>query len=568
MSQDLLTQLAEYGTYCDERQGVVTSDDAIGAPVPILAPVEPERRGRKWLVGLAAAALVLVVLGGVALFAPFGGQSPPATEEPIPTTVEATPILPPGEGPRLTFIQAELPTDGELEDGVWFKGAMYALEESTTDLYRTTDGFTWQHVSGLPDVTGNIRRSMLQTDGEHLVNVVMPGDGGSSIGNGGGIVVSTSTNGVDWVSSTITLPIPSGSSRAVAFRLDENFWISDNFAVGPKGIVVAATIAVEFDGSGFADGLVDPDDGIHVDVLDLDLDRGVLVVAFLDEENDMEQIGELREIDLKAAGYLSAFSNLLDSMSADPDWASAVPGFIAQLSGEMSTGYASVSVGFAWFSPDGVTWERIDSTGPLDGGEFAAIVATGDGFVATASNPYKPGQLPPDLRYLTEGFDNSVAWQSADGTTWTAAADLTSRHGTNDSMLAEWRGEVIELVGWVQSINDDIQPTTLTQPQQALFDIPTRGMWLDVSDFGLIGTPSYGWWGPDATELLFSVDGTNWSRWEPTEFGIGGSHDSPGEHMGDAWVVGAGDDFVVLQHRLWNDETQSHKQTLWVGTIE
>jgi hypothetical protein len=484
------------------------------------------------------------------------------------TTIAAAPILPSGEGPKLSFVVAELPTDGQLGDGVWFKGALYALAESTTDLYRTTDGFTWEHVPGLPEVTGDIRRSMLQTDGERLVNVVMPGDGGSAVNNDEGILVNTSTNGVDWISSTIKVPVPDGSNMAGSFRLAETFWISDNFAVGPKGTVLTATISLEFEGEGFANGLVDADEGVHVDVVELDLDRGIMIVAFHDEENNMEQIGELREIDLKGAGFSNAFSNLLDAMAADPDWARAVPGFIAQLSSEGPAGYASASVGYAWFSPDGVTWERIDSTGPLDGGEFAAITASGDGFVATASNPYKPGQLPPDLQYLTEGFDNSVVWQSADGTTWTAAPNLTSRHGTDDSMLAEWRGELIELVGWVQSINDDMQPTTLTQPQQALFDIPTRGMWLDVSDFGLIGTPSYGWRGPDATELLFSVDGTNWSRWEPTEFGTGGSHDSPGEHMGDVWVVGVGDDFVVLQHRLWNDETQSHKQTLWVGTFE
>ncbi len=37
MSQDLLTQLAEYGTYCEERQGSVSADDILGNVVPLPA---------------------------------------------------------------------------------------------------------------------------------------------------------------------------------------------------------------------------------------------------------------------------------------------------------------------------------------------------------------------------------------------------------------------------------------------------------------------------------------------------------------------------------------------------
>jgi hypothetical protein len=292
-----------------------------------------------------------------------------------------------------------------------------------------------------------------------------------------------------------------------------------------------------------------------------------MIVAFLDEENGMEQIGDLREIDLTGAGFSSAFSNLLDAMATDPDWAPVLPGFIAQLTSEGSTGSASVSVGYGWFSQDGLTWARIDSTGPLDGGEFAAIIAGGDGFVATASNTYKPEYLPADLRHLAEGFGNTIVWESEDGTTWTEASGLTSTHGTNDMMLAEWRGDVVELVGWVYSIDEDMQPMTLAGPQQVLADIPTHGLWLDISEFGLTGTPSSGWWGPDATELLFSVDGTSWNRWEPVEFDIG-SDPSTGERRGSVRIVGIGQEFIVVEHEKWDDDVQVTIRTLWVGTIE
>jgi hypothetical protein len=89
--------------------------------------------------------------------------------------------------------------------------------------------------------------------------------------------------------------------------------------------------------------------------------------------------------------------------------------------------------------------------------------------------------------------------------------------------------------------------------------VPTRGLALDISDFGLIGTPLGG---SDATDILFSVDGTSWNRWEPTEFDLDYSDGSLG-----FWVVGAGDDFVVVQHQWWDGSSESPSYSLWVGMV-
>lgn len=540
---------------------------------------------RAWTVGIAAAAVTLILLGGVIWIVPFGAEAPPATEHSTTTTVEATPTteapiaigpapetattlatvptVPPGEGPMLSFVQTEAPTDGDLRGGEWFKGALYVLSEGEEQtLFRTTDGFTWELVPGLPSTT-NVRHSMLQSDGDRLVLVMMPRDGNS-------ILVNSSSNGREWISSSIETPAPDGSNMAGEFGWDEGFFYSDNFAVGAKGIIVTATLSLSFEGDGIANGLVAPDEGIHVEVVDLDLDRGVMIVKFLDETNDMEQIGDLREFDLNALGFSRAFSNLIDAMNADPNWKSQVDGFLAQLTSEMSTGSAFASVGYAWFSPDGTTWETVSRGGPVDGGEFSSVLATSDGFVATANSPYRPGELPLGMRYLADGFDSTIVWESDDGTTWTEAAGLTSRHGTQPSELVEWKGAIVEHVGvgMVRSASDDTEVWTLASPQEWVFpDVPTDGMLLSITDFGLFGSPSYGWWGPDAKELLFSVDGTVWNRWEPTEFEIGGRRDEGGEHLGNAWVAGVGDNFVVLQHRQWDEATNTPLNSLWVGTL-
>ena len=90
MSHDLLTQLAEYGTYCDERQGTVTADDVTDAVMPLPMPTQPTRPRHGWLIAAAAAALVLLVAGGLALLGSFDGDrftpinEPAANDDPQP----------------------------------------------------------------------------------------------------------------------------------------------------------------------------------------------------------------------------------------------------------------------------------------------------------------------------------------------------------------------------------------------------------------------------------------------------------------------------------------------------
>jgi hypothetical protein len=175
------------------------------------------------------------------------------------------------------------------------------------------------------------------------------------------------------------------------------------------------------------------------------------------------------------------------------------------------------------------------------------------------------------MRYLADGFDSTIVWESDDGTTWTKASGLISRHGDQPSKLVVWKGAIVEhvRVGTVRSASDDTDVSTLASPQESVFpDVPTDGMLLSITDFGLFGSPSYGWAGPDATELLFSTDGTVWNRWEPTEFEIGGPRDAGSERSGAAWVVGTGDDFVVMQRRGPDATSIDDSFSLWVGQVQ
>jgi hypothetical protein len=77
MSSGLLSQLDTYYAWIDERQNPIDPDEVaalIDSPVRGLAiPVTTDRR-HPWLIGVAAAAVVLVVLGGVAFLTRVAGS--------------------------------------------------------------------------------------------------------------------------------------------------------------------------------------------------------------------------------------------------------------------------------------------------------------------------------------------------------------------------------------------------------------------------------------------------------------------------------------------------------------
>lgn len=567
---DLGTQLRDY---LDATAPAVELEDIVAAPIgdANVRPIRARSTARPvqaWMSAAAAAIVILLLVGGMAWLLGSDEPEEPATTVPTTvtpttvapttvapttltptTTVAAAPVVPPGEGPKFSFIEAVPPSDGDLGgSGEWFDGSLFVLSDNPARLFRSSDGFTWASVPGFPGSSGDVQDNMLQADDDRLVNVVIPESGGP-------IRINVSTNGEDWLSSAIDVPMLGESNGVGEFRFaDESGASRSVLAVGPQGIVVATSMTLVVDAERSANSLLGADEGVHVELLDIDLDRGVMTVQHIDERSG-ERISEVREIDLNSTGFGRDFTDILKAMAADPDWAPAVDGIVSTFTSGFSRGYATAVVNYAWFSTDGVTWQRVEE-GPFDGtGKsigFSAIVATSDGFVATASRTvWEPAKS---------------VWESTIGTVWTEATDLIAGQGTGGeegryvSSLDRWNGELVELAtgGW------DTEVWTLTDPSQRLFsDIPTHDMTLVLSELGLIGaTNPSDFRGPGTIEVFLSVDGTSWSRWEPSEFG-------PGEAR--ARIVGVGDDFVVIQ--IDHDETPSdgsvnpESYSFWVGTL-
>ncbi|MGI9584842.1 MAG: hypothetical protein ACR2N7_04565 [Acidimicrobiia bacterium] len=566
MTTGLLEQLDGYFSDIDASQPVVTPervsehlDRVTNVPAPQSRPVRG--RPRVW-VAIAAAAIVATLVGVIPLLVSRSEQdTPPATvpstvptsvvsETPTTTTdttgattttLAAAPVVPPGEGPRLEFVQVESPDDQPFVEGVWFDGAVYAVSNdrrrgAEDALFRSSDGFTWEAAPGFPGSSGDIRGTMLEADDDRLVYVVIPESDGP-------IRINVSTNGDDWLSTTIDVPILGESNGVAELRFADPV-----LAVGPRGIVMAASMTLVVDAERFANTLVGVDDGVHVEVLDIDLDRGVMTVQHIAESNG-QQVGETREIDLNATSFGRDFTDILTAMAADPDWEPLIDRIVSTF----TSGFAEAVVHYAWFSPDGTSWQPFPTTGPLfDDIQFASVIATPTGFIATASR--------------TTWEPTKSVWESTSGTVWTESTDHTTGRGAAGgryaSSLGTWNGELVEIAemgeGYggpdLRAVGGGREVWTLSDPSQRLFsDIPTNGMNLVMNELGLIGaTDDTDWQGPATIEMLLSVDGTSWSRWEQPEFG-------PAVR---ASIVGVGDDFVVIQVR---DDLES--DSLWVGRL-
>jgi hypothetical protein len=241
VSTPIDVQLREYTEFFEDE---LLSVDYEGVVSEGLASV-PGRPVRGRLVAVATAVLVLLVVGGVALLAPTEVTTTTVRDEGEPaevteTTIASVPVPAPGEGPKLEFVQVQHPESIQgLDGGYWFNGALYAyagfswVPPEEIELYRSVDGSTWEVVPEFdpPDRWG----PETKTDGERLVNVAAAESHGNCFGTDpsgtdASIWINTSTDGVEWTSSEIPLPLLATSGNTGCFNSYES-----DFAVGPTG---------------------------------------------------------------------------------------------------------------------------------------------------------------------------------------------------------------------------------------------------------------------------------------------------------------------------------------------
>jgi hypothetical protein len=95
MSNDLYTQLSEYGSQTREAREPVSATDVANRvdQVQVIAAVQAPNGRRGWHVAVAAAAGTLLIVGSVTWLAPFGGSAPSADEPTVTTIFDETTLL-------------------------------------------------------------------------------------------------------------------------------------------------------------------------------------------------------------------------------------------------------------------------------------------------------------------------------------------------------------------------------------------------------------------------------------------------------------------------------------------
>ncbi|MGI9585824.1 MAG: hypothetical protein ACR2N7_09575 [Acidimicrobiia bacterium] len=309
-------QLREYALYADETLPWVDPKDVMQAAAPIEPTrdeTEPQRRSNVFVV-FAAAAAVLILIGGFAWLFQLGGGTPPVDEQPIDTTVPeppppevdanpsptttvaststtlvATTPAPAGEGPGLALVASEVP---EFRDGVWFSEALFGIAED--GLIRWDGGPDWEILPPPPDANDFAGPGLVVGGGLlAFVGIDEAAEGNPCARPGSTIKVAISSDGIDWTTSSIELPISDSSATFGCHFVAVD--TRHGVAIGPQGIIVTALIQGEISAESIFEaeyGL-----GLEPETLEMSIGNGFLIVTTAS--------GDVYEIDLAATGHLN-----------------------------------------------------------------------------------------------------------------------------------------------------------------------------------------------------------------------------------------------------------------------
>jgi hypothetical protein len=439
MSSGLLSQLDTYYTWIDEAQNPIHPGEVaslIDTPVRELAVPVPANPRRGWLTAVAAAATVLVLVGGAALLLRVtGSDSPVATSPPIDSLSSLTWSRVPyseaafGEGfeqgmasvtvggPGLVAVGGAGPgEDREARAAVWTSPdgiawsrvphnealfgragmdsvtvggpGLVAVGTATLDndrdvaaVWTSPDGITWSRVPYNEAVFGGATMQSVTAGGPGLVAVGWDGHPHGGIGNA---VVWTSVDGITWSR------VPHNEA---VFGRDDGQWMWSVTTGGP------GLVAVGFDSSGAA---------VWTSVDGINWSR-------VPHNEAVFGVGEMRSVTAGGPGLVAvgaphgANSHAVVWTSVDGITWSQVPhneavfGEAAMTSVTVAgpglvavggTGNLRLGQAQVWTSPDGIVWSRVYNEAVFSGRrdiEMRSVTAGGPGLVVVGADGIDAG---------------------------------------------------------------------------------------------------------------------------------------------------------------------------------
>jgi hypothetical protein len=385
MTMKLRDQLRELCAVIDDEQGPITTDFIeahdhavmiINGPTSRTLPVR-----RRWLVAVAAAAAVLVLVGGVALlFSLTGSETPPATS---------------------AQFWSRVPDNEAVFDQGWMSSvtaggpglvAVGSAGEDSAVVWTSVDGITWSRVADDSAVFG------VEDVEPVLWSVTAGGPGLVAVGSAENHVAAvwTSVDGITWSR------VPHDDA------VFPQGWIT-SVTEGGSGLVAVGSAgedsaAVWTSVDGFVWIRVPHDEAVFgSDVMNSVTAGGPGLVA-VGEDNG------------NAAVWTSAegatWSRVPDDESVFGDLSAPFGGpGVLSMNSVTRGGPGLVAVGSddsdaaVWTSVDGVTWSRVPDDDAVFGGDgeqsMSSVIVAGPGLVAVGGDDW-----------------DAAVWTSVDGLTW------------------------------------------------------------------------------------------------------------------------------------------------------
>jgi hypothetical protein len=446
--------------------------------------IQPEQRRRpSWLIAFAAAAAVLLVIGGIGLFA-RSGDGPVVDEAADTTTTIPATAAAVAAGPTLSWTEVAGPGvgDGYVSAIFTVDGGFIALTESwdpatetpSQQAWQSNDGTEWAPVELSGFEGAQVFAHTIAQGGPGFVAVGMEfEEPAASYGpNEGTFLAWTSMNGLDWQAHALPQPDLTAPDPLVTW-----YPSVETIAVSDAGIVAAGTAHAEV-----------MFEQIVADHLGISLDEAMEQICGMGTNNETLEVFSCPE-NPEDSFYEEEllFSATFAELGISEEAASVM--------NEMS------EQGLVWYSPDGTSWELLDD--PFGGPAFiSSVAATDDGFYAVAHGPMRP-----------------AVWHSANGRTWQASG-ATPENGDIDSIFA--REGVLYATGWSRSGDASLWSSTdgATWAEielNALFagEEGQHSIWeLQGGGLGLIGqAESYVDPFVDAEPMVLEADGLEISVW-------------------------------------------------------
>lgn len=525
MSRGLVGQLRDYGDILHAELAPVELDEILTESlIDVGLPTRVSGIRWRWVYGLLAAVLTLIVIGGVVLLVrPLDESAPVLT---TPSTVPAEPRL------SATVISGEadtVPIGPIVVTGDGFVGleSPYTSDGSST-LWRSGDGTDW-HREPLPPGIESASTIEHNSWGYWLTQCCTPGDRS----------LWWSADTVSWREiplEAVTLPNMTGI----------------DWGVIPLGIY-ATDDTVVYRLQVFGD-LIEP---FHGDPAVSDLmpewHPETRIVELVDS-NDSGRVESRIQLTIETDG------DQVQVRAVDADTGEEIRSFVGAIPGiDTEQLLAGVAVGQVAFdallvSHDGESFETVEAPW----GARSEIVARDGSYLAYSMNgPHPFG-----------GTQAIEVWSSRDGTEWERLGSPSfSEEELNSLRIDERDGTLLALVhgsGDTQAIlrsTDGLEWTPVSgKPVPAVHLISLHQVDLGwVAAYEVYG-PDYRSTGETTLELWFSPDGGQWRRLDVASLGI----DTTPSGAGSFGIVGVDDRlFAVLE-----DELQTPSRTMWVIDVK